>query len=157
MTATRVVLASRVATWKDVKRAFSSSLGPKRPPTYVERALVRLRGVYSLRALVRGLLLGVIRCPEGQVVTEQLHDEGGVLVRLLVEGVELRDGVVEGLVNAGGGRGQYCIAWQEYLGVGRSVCFPRVYSRGEARTCLASVQASSCLACTWRQRGSGGG
>ena len=35
--------------------------------------------------------------PQGQVVPEKLHDEGGVLVRVLVEGVELSDGIVEGL------------------------------------------------------------
>ena len=34
--------------------------------------------------------------PEREVVTEQLHDQRGVLVGVLVEGVELGDGVVEG-------------------------------------------------------------
>ena len=43
-------------------------------------------------------LLVVLRGPEREVVAEQLHDQGGVLVALLVERVELRDGVVEGLV-----------------------------------------------------------
>lgn len=34
--------------------------------------------------------------PEREVVAQQLHDEGGVLVRLLGERVQLGDGVVEG-------------------------------------------------------------
>ena len=47
-----------------------------------------------------GGLLGIlhVRGPEGKVVTEELHDEGRVLVALLGEGVELGDGVVEGLL-----------------------------------------------------------
>jgi hypothetical protein len=36
--------------------------------------------------------------PEGKVVSEKLHDEGRVLVRLLGEGVKLGDGVVKGLL-----------------------------------------------------------
>ena len=47
--------------------------------------------------LARPGLLVVLRGPEREVVAEQLHDEGGVLVALLVERVELRDGLVEGL------------------------------------------------------------
>ena len=35
--------------------------------------------------------------PQREVLAQQLHDEGGVPVRLLVEGVELGGGVVEGL------------------------------------------------------------
>ena len=34
--------------------------------------------------------------PQGEVVAQQLHDEGGVLVVLLREPVQLGDGVVEG-------------------------------------------------------------
>ena len=33
--------------------------------------------------------------PEGQVVPEQLHDESGVLVTLLRQGVQLSDGVIK--------------------------------------------------------------
>ena len=40
---------------------------------------------------------GTVGGPEGEVVPEELHDEGGVLVALLVERVQLRYGVVEGL------------------------------------------------------------
>ena len=35
--------------------------------------------------------------PQREVLAQQLHDEGGVPVGLLVEGVELGGGVVEGL------------------------------------------------------------
>mmetsp|Transcript_19863 Transcript_19863/g.63931 ORF Transcript_19863/g.63931 Transcript_19863/m.63931 type:complete len:243 (+) Transcript_19863:150-878(+) len=44
-----------------------------------------------------GLLVGVVRGPEGEVVPEELHDQGGVLIALFAEGVEFGDGVVEGL------------------------------------------------------------
>ena len=43
-------------------------------------------------------LVAVRRCPEGEVVTEKLHDEGAVAVGLLAEAVELGNGVVEGLL-----------------------------------------------------------
>lgn len=36
--------------------------------------------------------------PEGQVVSEELHDQCGVLVALLAEGIQLSDGIVEGLL-----------------------------------------------------------
>lgn len=42
--------------------------------------------------------LGLGRCPEGQVVTEKLHDEGRVLVALLRESVELSNGIIECLL-----------------------------------------------------------
>lgn len=48
---------------------------------------------------VAGLsLVAVRRCPEGEVVTEELHDEGAVTVGLLGQRVELSNGVVEGLL-----------------------------------------------------------
>src|SRR3546814_9191830 len=40
-----------------------------------------------------------IRSPEGQVVAEQLHDQGAVLVRLLREGVKLSNRIVESLLS----------------------------------------------------------
>lgn len=43
-------------------------------------------------------LVAVRRRPESQVVTEQLHDERAVAVRLLRERVELGNGVIEGLL-----------------------------------------------------------
>merc|ERR1711916_395540 len=62
-------------------------------------------GWKSKQKLLVALLLLVIvvralhvRSPEGEVVTEELHDEGRVLVGLLREGVELGDGVVKGLL-----------------------------------------------------------
>lgn len=35
--------------------------------------------------------------PEGEVIAQQLHDEGAVLVRLLAQRVQLRDRLVKGL------------------------------------------------------------
>ncbi|TNN62109.1 hypothetical protein EYF80_027701 [Liparis tanakae] len=46
-----------------------------------------LHWIYGLKALTPH------QC---QVVSQQLHDESGVFVGVLVEGVELGDGVVEG-------------------------------------------------------------
>ena len=40
---------------------------------------------------------GPVRGPEREVVPQELHDERRVLVALLVQRVQLRDGVVEGL------------------------------------------------------------
>ena len=45
-----------------------------------------------------------VRGPEGEVVTQQLHDEGAVLVRLLAQGVQLRDGLVKGLCTGAAGK-----------------------------------------------------
>ncbi len=54
----------------------------------------------SLSGSGLGGLLGIlhVRGPEGQVVTQELHDEGRVLVALLRKGVELSNGVIEGLL-----------------------------------------------------------
>ena len=38
-----------------------------------------------------------VRCPEGKVVTQQLHDQRAVLVRLLSKGVKLCNGLIKGL------------------------------------------------------------
>jgi hypothetical protein len=43
-------------------------------------------------------LVAVRRCPEGKVVTEELHNESAVAVRLLGERVELSNGIVESLL-----------------------------------------------------------
>jgi hypothetical protein len=52
-----------------------------------------------LLGLAGSLSLGAIgRSPQGEVVTQQLHNESAVAVRLLGEGVELGDGVVKGLL-----------------------------------------------------------
>ena len=48
---------------------------------------------YPNRSLTFGLHVGR---PEGEVVPEELHDERRVLVALLGQRVQLRDGVVEG-------------------------------------------------------------
>lgn len=50
-------------------------------------------------SLARRLGLGAIRrCPEGEVVAEELHDQGAVAVRLLGQRVELGNGIVKGLL-----------------------------------------------------------
>ena len=84
------------------------------PAPTAEAAADHIRGVKSgpsgwyttshARGASVGLgLLVLLRGPEREVVAEQLHDEGGVLVALLVERVELGDGVVEGLAGQGQG------------------------------------------------------
>jgi hypothetical protein len=63
------------------------------------RCLVTLGGFLLRRLSGGGLGLGVVgRGPEGEVVTEKLHDEGAVTVGLLGEGVKLGDGIIEGLL-----------------------------------------------------------
>ncbi len=57
--------------------------------------------VLLLGGLGGGAALGLAvvgRGPEGEVVAQELHDEGAVAVRLLRERVELGDRVVEGLL-----------------------------------------------------------
>lgn len=51
--------------------------------------------VPALRGLVAVALR--VRRPQRQVVPQQLHDEGRVLVRVLVQGVQFRDRVIERL------------------------------------------------------------
>jgi hypothetical protein len=41
-----------------------------------------------------------VRSPEGQVVTEELHDQSAVLVGLLAQGVQLWDGLIKSLLIA---------------------------------------------------------
>ncbi len=56
-------------------------------------------GLVLLGGIGAGLGLGrVRRSPQGEVVTEELHDEGAVAVRLLGQRVELGNGVVKGLL-----------------------------------------------------------
>eukprot|EP01084_Bolivina_argentea_P063644 116175_1 len=40
----------------------------------------------------------IVRGPEGQVVSEELHDQSGVFVFFLVEGIDLSNSVLEGLL-----------------------------------------------------------
>lgn len=54
------------------------------------------------RTVVSVAVLHVGR-PQGEVVPEQLHDERGVLVALLGEGIELSNGVVEGSLGQAAG------------------------------------------------------
>lgn len=48
-----------------------------------------------LRCLA-SLFSGVVGRPQGQVVSQQLHDEGAVFVGVLAEGVQVSHGLVEG-------------------------------------------------------------
>lgn len=67
--------------------------------------LRRGRSALTLGLLLLGLAsgsLGLVAIgggPQGEVVTEQLHDESAVAVGLLREGVKLSNGIVEGLLS----------------------------------------------------------
>ena len=66
-----------------------------------EKKRGRRRKKDQQRSLVLILALNITRCvrgPECEVVAEELHDEGAVFVRLLVEGVELGNGIVKRLL-----------------------------------------------------------
>jgi len=61
-----------------------------------ERSSVKWsRELNVLNAHTRVLHVG---CPEGEVVAQQLHNEGRVLVALFREGVEFGDGIIESLL-----------------------------------------------------------
>jgi hypothetical protein len=55
-----------------------------------------LFGLWCLTSL--GWFSAIRRCPKGEVITEELHDEGAVPVRLLGQRVELGNGIVECLL-----------------------------------------------------------
>ena len=82
-----------------VTAVYPPNIG-KNPQQVILRFLPGSRLVRGLvvRTLA-GVALGgrVLRRPEGEVVPQQLHDEGRVLVRLLGESVELCDRIVERL------------------------------------------------------------
>lgn len=64
-----------------------------------------LEGVPLLRlGCIAGVTVvtGRVRRPEGEVVSEQLHDKRRILVAVLVEGVELSDGLIERLLKEKG-------------------------------------------------------
>ena len=67
------------------------------------KALVVAAGLSAVLAVSGG-----VGGPEGQVVTQQLHDQRRVLVTVLVEGVQLRDGVVE-LVDENGDNDEFVL------------------------------------------------
>lgn len=60
------------------------------------------RTIVSLLLLVGGvgafLAFGLVGRPEGEIITQQLHNERRVLVGFFVERVEFGDGVVKGLL-----------------------------------------------------------
>jgi len=51
----------------------------------------------------RTVIVDQLRSPEQEVVTQQLHDQGGVLVILVLHAVEVGDGLVEGGSGHGAG------------------------------------------------------
>ena len=53
--------------------------------------------VGSLSSVSLGFISDGVGGPEGEVVPEELHDGGRILVRVLVQSVELSDGVIERL------------------------------------------------------------
>lgn len=58
------------------------------------------RGRWRIVTLTHLVTLGLrVRCPEREIVAQQLHDQRAILVRVLVERVELGDRVVECLQN----------------------------------------------------------
>lgn len=63
--------------------------------------VLRSRGGLLLGLVLLGATLGLVavrRSPQGQVVTQKLHDQGAVTVALFGEGVELSNGVIERLL-----------------------------------------------------------
>ena len=60
-------------------------------------ALLRLGGIAGITVVT-----GRVRRPEGEVVSEQLHDKRRILVAVLVEGVELGDSLIERLERENG-------------------------------------------------------
>ena len=55
----------------------------------------------GLILLGRGSLLNIVtiaRGPQGQVVTQKLHDQSGIPVALFTQGIEFRNGVIESLL-----------------------------------------------------------
>ena len=79
-----------------VPRRTPGSLHLLGPPdsTTRRRVLLHILHCGAVLRLVRTILLRIAG-PEGEVVTQELHDEGRVLVRIFTQAVELGDGVVE--------------------------------------------------------------
>ena len=59
----------------------------------LNNVLVFTTALSALLSLARG-----VRGPQGQIVPQQLHDQGAVLVAVLVEGVQLGNGIIECLI-----------------------------------------------------------
>lgn len=51
---------------------------------------------------ITGIILH-IRGPQGEVVTEKLHDQGAILVGIFAKGIQFRNGFIEGLLGEGAG------------------------------------------------------
>lgn len=55
-----------------------------------------LIGTLSLLSCIL-VVCGSIRGPQGEIVPQQLHDERGILVRVLIQSIELSNSIIEGL------------------------------------------------------------
>ena len=63
----------------------------------VDGGIVLFGGSGSISGL--SVISGCVRGPQGQVVTQKLHDQRWVLVAILVKGVQLGNSLIEGLKN----------------------------------------------------------
>ena len=61
----------------------------------VDGGIVLFGGSGSISGL--SVISGCVRGPQGQIVTQKLHDQRWVLVAILVKGVQLGDSLIEGL------------------------------------------------------------
>jgi len=63
--------------------------------------VLRSRGGLLLGLVLLGASLALVairRSPQGQIVTQELHDQGAVTVALFGEGVQLSNGIIERLL-----------------------------------------------------------
>lgn len=56
-----------------------------------------------------------VRGPQGKVIPQQLHDQGGVFVGILVQGVQFGNRVIERLLRCGGGRRAHGKSYERYI------------------------------------------
>ena len=87
----------RTTFWKKgVVVVVEDALYKGRPKLQLLPKLILLVGSWSDFA---GFCVVVCRigCPESQVVTQKLHDQRRVLVAILIKGVQLGNGLIEGL------------------------------------------------------------
>lgn len=97
--AQKMLISTPTRTRKNQHGQSSAKTCASRDRFKVKRMCVSLEVLHDGAVRVSGCLfcLSLVRCPQGEVVAEELHDEGGVFVGLLRESVELCDRIVEGL------------------------------------------------------------
>ena len=90
----------------------------------------------------------MIASPQGQVIAEKLHDQGGVLVGFLVQSVKLSNGIIESLLGdlarSVGGVKDLVVKDGEVKGKTKTdgVCWWKVGS-SNSTGCLVGVKGSS--------------